>query len=116
MKLLRTINVPGEFTFYCPGCEGYHGVWTKDRVDVGPKWDFDGNMEQPTFSPSLLIQYDMWTPPVTSENIEEWKVNPWEQKPVKHICHTFIKAGKIQFLSDCTHHLAGQTVDMVDTD
>lgn len=76
--------------------------------------DFDGNMESPTFSPSLLIQIDRWTPPVTSENIEEWRLNPWDQKPVKHICHTFIRAGKIQFLADCTHRLAGQTVDMVD--
>jgi hypothetical protein len=26
------------------------------------------------------------------------------------VCHVFIKAGMIQFLGDCTHALAGQTV------
>jgi len=29
-----------------------------------------------------------------------------------NICHSFIRDGKIQFLGDCTHALAGQTVDL----
>lgn len=28
-------------------------------------------------------------------------------------CHLFIRDGNLQFLSDCTHHLRGQTVPMV---
>jgi hypothetical protein len=28
------------------------------------------------------------------------------------ICHSFIKDGMIQFLDDCTHALAGQTVPL----
>jgi hypothetical protein len=28
------------------------------------------------------------------------------------ICHTFIKAGMIEFLGDCTHKLKGQTVPL----
>jgi hypothetical protein len=31
-------------------------------------------------------------------------------------CHLFIRDGALQFLSDCTHKLAGQTVDMVPWD
>ncbi len=27
-------------------------------------------------------------------------------------CHTFITDGRIQFLGDCSHKLAGQTVDL----
>ena len=30
------------------------------------------------------------------------------------VCHSFIRDGRIQFLGDCTHHLAGQTVDLPD--
>ena len=30
------------------------------------------------------------------------------------VCHTFVTDGRIQFLSDCTHALAGQTVDLPD--
>jgi hypothetical protein len=26
------------------------------------------------------------------------------------VCHVFVKAGEIQYLSDCTHELAGKTV------
>jgi hypothetical protein len=29
-----------------------------------------------------------------------------------HRCHSFITDGKIEFLSDCTHSLAGQTVEL----
>lgn len=28
------------------------------------------------------------------------------------ICHSFVTDGKIRFLNDCTHDLAGQTVDL----
>ena len=27
-------------------------------------------------------------------------------------CHSFVTDGRIQFLADCTHPLAGQTVDL----
>ncbi len=30
----------------------------------------------------------------------------------KEQCHSFIEKGKIRFLPDCTHSLAGQTVDL----
>jgi hypothetical protein len=31
-------------------------------------------------------------------------------------CHFFIKDGKIQYLNDCTHGLAGRTVEIPDFD
>lgn len=33
-----------------------------------------------------------------------------------YCCHHFIRNGKIEYLSDCTHDMAGQTVDVVDAD
>jgi hypothetical protein len=33
---------------------------------------------------------------------------------VHHCCHSFVTNGKIQFLADCTHKLAGQTVELPD--
>ena len=83
MKILRTTNVPGEFTFWCPGCKGYHGVWTQPRPEGGPVWQWNGNIESPTFHPSLLISYNRWEPPVTPENIDQWEKEKWEQKEVK---------------------------------
>jgi hypothetical protein len=31
-------------------------------------------------------------------------------------CHSFVREGKIEFLNDCTHEHAGQTLDLLDVD
>lgn len=83
------------FTFWCPGCEDLHQV--RIKTDSGcvkdPVWGFNGNVEAPTFTPSVRVRYGGEEP---------------------RVCHFFVKAGKIEFLNDCTHALAGQTVDMVE--
>ena len=90
MKNVVTI-LPNEhdtatwYTFYCPGCECSH-FFTSN-------WKFNGNFEKPTVTPSILVN--------------QGRVNP-----TAHVCHMFITDGEIQFLSDCTHHLAGQKVPM----
>lgn len=74
---------------FCPGCECAHSV--NDR------WSFNGDMEKPTFSPSLLV------------NGREGYLNPTMPR-----CHSFVRDGRIEFLSDCDHPLKGQTVDLPD--
>lgn len=76
----------GQYLFHCPGCDTIHSV--------DGRWSFNGDLDNPTISPSLLVRYP------TPEREE--------------ICHSFIKEGKIQFLSDCTHKLAGKTVEIPD--
>jgi hypothetical protein len=44
-----------------------------------------------------------------------WNGN-FDNPTVETRCHLFIRNGKIQFLGDCTHELAGKTVDMVEFD
>ena len=97
----------------CPGCgdedgPGAHvlpvhwlpnGMSESEGVANKPHWTFNGNMDSPTFSPSILSSY------------EQWVGTPKERK---HVCHSFVTDGKIQFLSDCTHSLAGQTVELPD--
>lgn len=34
----------------------------------------------------------------------------------KTICHSYVRNGQMQFLGDCDHALAGQTVDIPDWD
>lgn len=101
-------------TFWCPGCSTAHGAHGVHQVKVvGPgSWGWNGNVDKPTFTPSVLVTYGMFTPPVTPENFEQFKIAPWEQTKVNHICHSFVTDGRIQFLTDCTHALAGQTVDL----
>lgn len=71
--------------FYCPGCKTGHGFDDK-------RWEFNGDLDKPTISPSLLVTH------------------PY--KGVLQTCHSFIKEGMIQFLGDCTHELANQTVPL----
>ncbi len=81
-----------HFEFNCPGCGYSHGFYVNREGYSGPKWDFNGNLEKPTVAPSIRMS------------------TYYADKP--HVCHLYIKDGMIQFLSDCTHMLAGQTVEL----
>lgn len=100
----------GGYTFDCPGCGCTHAIPV--GAGKGPRWGFNGSVDRPTFTPSLLARWTRSEPPVTGDNLDEWKRAPWTQTKVAHVCHSFITDGRIQFLGDCTHALAGQTVDL----
>ena len=85
--VLPVSNDPHLFLFWCEGCGYMHHIDTR-------RWVFNYDMHKPTVSPSLLL-------------------HPGENHPR---CHIFVKEGKIQYLADCTHALAGQTVPMVALD
>jgi hypothetical protein len=90
---------PGEsYWFWCPGCDTNHRFVTKlPTGETGPVWSFDGNLEKPTFSPSL-------------------DCNRGHADPARgvHRCHLFLKAGMVQYLGDCTHEYAGKTIPVQD--
>ena len=95
MKVIEEVYSNEKLIGYwakCPGCGFGHVLYT--NYADHPNWSFDGNMEKPTFSPSLLV-------------------NGPEQAKVKRRCHSFIRNGQWQFLNDCTHELKGKTVDML---
>jgi hypothetical protein len=98
--------------FFCPGCKCQHAFRIEGSKGPGPIWQWNGDLDKATFSPSLLYRQDTWDPPVTAENMDEFERAPWKQTKVQKVCHSFVKDGKIQFLSDCTHTLAGQTVEV----
>ena len=76
-----------EFMFMCPACGCGH--WFK-TTGTRAKWTWNEDFDKPTVSPSILT----WTQDTR--------------------CHSFVRDGKIQFLGDCTHDLAGKTVDLED--
>lgn len=105
----------GGLTFWCAGCDEAHTVWVGDGP--GPRWGWNGDAARPVFSPSVLVRQTRWTPEVTPENLEDYRANPWEQKPVEHVCHSFVGCngaapGQIVYLSDCTHALAGKVLPL----
>lgn len=40
------------FFFKCPACNCAHQVWTEGS---GPKWEWNGSLDKPTFRPSLRV-------------------------------------------------------------
>jgi hypothetical protein len=94
-----------EYIFFCEGCGNCHGfrtaTWpqptgmTEQEIEwFKSKWNFNDDNKKPTISPSLLIH----------------DINEKGEQFVK--CHSFITDGKIQYLGDCNHKLAGQTIDL----
>jgi len=90
--------------FHCPACGFCHGP----RVEGPGAWGWNGSLESPTFTPSLLVR---GTVPMTDDEIN--RIMAGEQiEPKPLVCHSFVTNGQIRFLADSTHALAGQTVDI----
>ena len=102
---------PGALTFFCPGCEAPHTVQIGEGP--GPRWGFNNDLERPTFTPSVLVTWTQWEPPATAPEIAaKIELGLIVQTEVAKACHSFITDGRIQYLGDCTHPLAGQTLDL----
>lgn len=97
-KLL--MNDDGYTLFRCPACGANHAV----AVKGSQAWGWNGNGDTPTFTPSVLVTHD--AKPDASEEFKEWRT--------ARRCHSFVVDGNIQFLGDCTHAMAGQTVPLPD--
>lgn len=88
-------NGTRSMLFECPGCDMLHVVYVESGQGANlPVWQWNSSMDRPTFSPSVLVRY------------------PWGDSREERVCHSFVTDGRIQFLGDCTHKLAGQTVDL----
>lgn len=75
---------------WCPGCDDAHMI-TVSRSDGAETWLWDGDTEAPTVSPSILV---------TGGGDDR-------------TCHSFLRGGQWEYLTDSTHSMAGRTVPMV---
>lgn len=80
----------GEVMIFCPGCKCGHVFATKAPNHCGAQWKWNGDRIKPTFEPSMLVSPD----------------SP------KSRCHSYVRDGNIEFLSDCWHELKGQIVKL----
>jgi hypothetical protein len=126
-KKLRSLE-GGSVMFRCPGCNENHVVHIAQHPGghSHPIWGFNGNGDVPTFTPSVLVR--------TGHHVPGWDVrfppgadkSCWCTYNAEHsndpapfecfVCHSFVTDGQIQFLTDCTHALAGKTVELPDFD
>lgn len=85
----------GLLRMHCRGCGFSHQV----PVDTGGPgdWTWNASLEKPTLSPSLHVH-----PHETFDDDGNVVSTPR--------CHSFVRDGSWEYLNDCEHYLAGQTV------
>ena len=101
VRRVREVRCPDGtlhgYAVRCPACDaaglGHAHVFAARTAD-GRGWSFNGDVERPTFSPSMLA---------TCTYGEDGR---------KTVCHSFVRDGRVEYLADCTHALAGQTIDL----
>lgn len=76
--------------FWCQGCEETHGFYVKQAGPHEAVWSYNHDPDNPSVSPSIVTTGGK----------------------VKH-CHLFLRNGRIEYLGDCKHALAGTTVDLI---
>lgn len=93
-------------------------VMIKGTREGTGNWTWNGDIERPTLKPSVLSQSGHFAPEFKSGDscwCKYYDEHP-KETPVFHCyrCHTWINEGKVQFLNDSTHELAGQTLDLIE--
>lgn len=98
MVISDSRSLDGSIFFWCPGCARSHSVYPRPLQNpiTGASWTWNGDRDKPTLFPSILVKTEFT-----------------ENRPAK-VCHLFVTDGTIQYLSDCTHSMAGQTIEMVE--
>lgn len=104
-KILRN-GVDNRLLWHCPGCGRPHVIKHTSSNDGYPVWGWNGDVDAPTFTPSVLVRSSKPSD-VESEYGDQ-------AKDVPTVCHSYVVDGHVQFLTDCTHSLAGQTVKIPD--
>lgn len=83
---------PGSLLFWCPGCGMAHGV--NVGGGRGARWKWNEDRERPTFSPAVSVRF----------------MRGRRMRVVT--CHVNVVDGRLMFMPDCSHALAGQSIEM----
>ena len=99
VKLIFPINIPIKIDIVPPLeffalRDRYIPVQLNGARAETSNWSWNGDTGKPTLRPSILTTY--------------------KHGDTTHRCHSFVNDGKIQFLSDCSHELVGQTVELLE--
>lgn len=102
-RVLRHLDGNYGHAHWCPGCEEMHRI--------PGSWTFDGNMDAPTFKPSVKVSGKL-----TVKENGRWNgeyVRDGAGAPIDMCCHYILTAGVLNFCADSTHKLAGQNVPLL---
>ena len=82
---------------YCPACERAHRFIVENEENPEHCWEFSGELDWPTFRPSLLVN-----------------CGPLKLGGRDEVCHSYLRNGVWRYLGDSTHKLANHHTPMVD--
>jgi hypothetical protein len=95
----------GGYAHWCPGCEEMHRL--------PDTWQFNGNLESPTFSTSFKHDGQQITKNEFGEWTGDW-VRDTAGNTIPWCCHYIVTNGILNFCGDCTHSLKGQQIPIPD--
>lgn len=106
----RTMNKVIEvsdnvFKIFCPGCQDFHTIQVNgNKNSIGVTWQFDLDLDHPTFSPSINLRTGTYANPnwIAPKGVENMSI----------ICHFSVRKGMIRYWADTTHKLKGQLVEL----
>ncbi|HEY6461671.1 MAG TPA: DUF6527 family protein [Polyangiaceae bacterium] len=81
---------PYGYCVWCPACDDSHHF---------QGWNFNGDHERPTFTPSMLVRYAVGDPSDPASG---------------RVCHSYLTDGVWNYLPDCTHAHAGKSLPAPD--
>lgn len=103
-------NILIGYSFFCPGC-GHDHIYYTNPIGYEVTWTFNGNVNNPTFGPSLLNRTGIHATPKWNPEFEDGTDHT--KPPYSTICHLFVQNGIINYCGDCTHdHNGKQGVPM----
>jgi hypothetical protein len=95
----------GRYFHWCPGCREMH--------PLPDSWQFNGNIDNPTFSPSFKQEGFK----VVRDAEGRW-TGDWQRDAAGNcipiICHYHIQNGQLMYCGDCSHELSGKTIPLPD--
>jgi len=113
IEVIRDTTGERRAWFTCPGCGLNHAPVVEKGTNQAPVWGWNGDVDRPTFTPSILVRTTKLTEAGMAAFDRGEKPGPdGSYEHVNVVCHSFVTDGRIQFLGDCTHAFAGQTVDL----
>lgn len=99
-------NGNGTYSFYCPGCGHDHVFYVGIQYHNGSRWSFNGDLNNPTFSPSLLNRWGVEADPKWNPEFEDGTDHT--KMPYSGRCHLHVENGVINYCGDCTHEYSGK--------
>jgi hypothetical protein len=91
------------YSHWCPPCGEMH--------NIPDSWTFDGNLNTPTFNPSVKITGKQTVQDDKGEWTGDWVRGP-DGKALDLCCHYFLHAGVLKYCGDCTHSGKGQNIPL----